>query len=364
MKKIVYLFLLLTCCVEFTSCRKNKDDEISISDGKIILETEVIDAEYSKKTDLLIYASSKPHQLHVYSTGKNTRKTIDLNFAPLSVAIALDGKTAVVGHDARISYIDLVSMRVTKVYDVSCEVFDIVLSPNNWVYAFPKRDQAVKVHCIELATGVETLNPFQLIRERSKAKIHPSGKYLYVADNGVSPSDIVKFDIQYGTAQYMYDSPYHGTYNIDGDLWFSEDGNRIFVKGRTVLKSSEVKTQDMVYNGTVPHDTVFANYYMHRSIIGLDHSQATNALYVINKGTNWDDPGLPFVYIHNALNLDYIKKIPLETYTATDNYGYSVVKGVEPLFVFVNAKGNRLFVITKSAKIPNKNEWAIQIINN
>ncbi len=358
-KKIQLLACILLVLLAF-SCRK-KEEELAIAEGKITLKSNLIDAEYSKKNDLLIYVSTNPHQLNVYNTLTNKLEIVGLGFAPMSVSIALDGKTAIVGHDARVSHVDLTKLSVTKVYDVTCEAFDVVLGSNGWAYVLPKRDQWSNIHCLNLSTGEEILSTGYSIYAGSKGKLHPSGKYLYVTNNGLSPSDIEKFDLREGAANRMYDSPYHGDYPISGDLWFSEDGNRIFVKGRTVLKASEIKSQDMVYNGTVSDDTLFNGYYNYRSILSLDHSQVTNTLYYIVKGERYDSSTMPFVYINNATNLDITGKLELEKYAAVDNTGKTVMRSVEPLFVFINSRGSRVYVITKAEKEVNKSEWKIQI---
>jgi hypothetical protein len=70
----------------------------------------------------------------------------------------------------------------------------------------------------------------------------------------------------------LYDSPYHGDYPMNGNLWFSEDGNRIFTSGKTVLKTSEIKSTDMLYNGTLNIDS---------NIEWLEYSAGKNTLFVI-----------------------------------------------------------------------------------
>src|SRR5690606_17404486 len=116
--------------------------------------------------------------------------------------------------------------------NVPIYVFDMVFGNNGWAYAVPLDGTHVKVHCINLSDESYVEHSGYSIPNESKIKLHSSGNSIYLADNGVSPSDMDKLDITNDTAIYLYDSPYHGDYPINGDLWLSEDGKRIFTKGK------------------------------------------------------------------------------------------------------------------------------------
>ena len=49
----------------------------------------------------------------------------------------------------------------------------------------------------------------------------------------------------------MYDSPFHGDYPFNGDVWISQDGTRLFAKSGNVFRSSAVQKDDMVYAGNL-----------------------------------------------------------------------------------------------------------------
>jgi hypothetical protein len=309
---------------------------------------------------LLVYVSTNPSQLHVFKTGQNRTDHIPLDFVPISVSISPDGNFAAVGHDAHVSYVDLAKKVVVGKFDVSCKALDIVLANNKWVYVFPERDQWTTIRCIELATGKERMSDgHPSLWAGSLAKLHPSGKFIYVTNNGVSPSDIEKYDIQQGTAVRMYDSPYHGDYPIEGNLWFTEDGNRVFVRGQTTLKVSEDKSGDMIYTGTIGLDTVRNAYAPYNRIVALDHSLATNKLYVITTDTTYrNKPNLPYIWFFDATNLSFQKKIPVKK---VDGGVLSGAK-IEPYFVFANSNGTKLFVITREQESVGVYKWAIQIL--
>lgn len=103
--------------------------------------------------------------------------------------------------------------------------------------------------------------------------MHPSGRKLYGANNGLSPSDIERYNVgANGVLQYGYDSPYHGDYAMCGNIWPSRDGLRLVTRCGNVFRSSDVQTQDMIYNGKLTN----ANY-----IVSADHALTTNRLLVL-----------------------------------------------------------------------------------
>ena len=125
------------------------------------------------------------------------------------MSLSLDGIYATVGHDAWVSYINLSRVTLEKTFAVSTDVLDVVLAGNGYVYAFPRTDQWERIRCISIATEVETQSTGNFIYAGTLAKLHPDGDAIFGADNGLSPSDIEKFSIANGTAEYLYDSPYH-----------------------------------------------------------------------------------------------------------------------------------------------------------
>ncbi|MBO9583332.1 MAG: hypothetical protein J7574_04160 [Flavobacterium sp.] len=344
----------------------NKKDSIVVSvtnyvEQKVILNSDVVDAEFSKVTNQLVYVSASPAAVNILSTNTGLIESIPLSYAPTCISLSLDGKTAVAGHDRYISYIDLINKTITKTYPISCYANDIVLGNNKWAYVFPKNGQSTFIRSINL--NLITDNEYEHIGEKiyegNKARLHPSGKYIYGAENNLSPSDIEKYDIQNGNAEYGYDSPYHGDYIMNGNLWFSEDGNRIFTRGKTVFKTSELRSQDMIYNGTINTET---NPYS--PIQWLDHSAAKNNLYLLLVADDsWIQKKLPYVYVYNDTNLAFKNKISLEQFLVSKNESEKVFYDAEPFFVFSNSAGNNLFVIVKATGAGLNKEWAIEKIS-
>lgn len=324
-----------------------------IVEKKVILPKTIVDAEYSKVTDLLVYVSDD-FTVNIFDSSTETTETITLTYLPTCVSLSMDGTKAAVGHDAHVSYIDLLSKQVINTHDISCTAGDIVMGSNGWAYAFPK--SGYDIHCVDLTNpnSIETTHTGYSIYHGTKAKMHPSGKYIYGADNGLSPMDIEKYDIQAGTASYMYDSPYHGDYPMGGDLWLTEDGSCIITRGGAVYKTSELQERDMLYNGRINIPDITYPYCP-----WIDHSEINQEFYVIVR-PDYDEPKSPFIYVINANNLIFKRVISLEKYQVTDYQNNTTLYEAEPYFAFANSSGSKIYVLTKAVGSGLVHEWAMQ----
>ena len=329
-----------------------------VLEKKFMLPNDVVDAEYSKATNLLVYVAGDA-TLNIYHPDTRELSSVALSYTPTCVSISPDGTKAVAGHDAHVTYVDLMAENVLTINSVSCNALDIVLTNNGWAYVFPNHYGWTHFSCINISTpnAMETLQTGHNIYGGTKGKLHPSGNYIYGADNGLSPADIEKYDIQDGTAQYLYDSPYHGDYYMGGDLWFEENGERLFTRAGTVFKTSETQSMDMIYNGTIPLDGDY------RSIAWLDQLDLKREIYLVRHVAGWsNEPGPPFVDIYDSDNLTHKIKIGLEKYAVANGVDYTIYAAC-PYFVFANSNGTELYVITKANGSGMVHEWAIQTID-
>jgi len=216
------------------------------------LAARVVDAAYRKSDDTLVMLGDDA-RVYVYDTASHETQVVTLNLPATTIAISPDGTRAAVGHDGFISHLDLGSTpRVIDVLNVSTDVFDIVVTDDAVAHAMPRRDQWENLRTVDLTTGEESLQSGRSVRAGTRIDLHPSGDYVYGANNGLSPSDIEKYDIRTLPVTYLYDSPYHGTYAMCGNLWVAEDGERIFTACGNVFRSSEIRANDMTWNGALP----------------------------------------------------------------------------------------------------------------
>jgi hypothetical protein len=357
MKKIICLGILM---VTFLSCDKDSDVlENKNKEQKIILKSNVIDVEYSKKSDQLVYVSSNPSAINVFNSTSEVIESIPLAYIPTCISLSQDGEAAVVGHDGHVTYVDLKSKSIINTYSVSCAALDIVLGNNKWAYVFAKEGQWTYIKSINMNLSYDNEAPrsiYNQISAGTKGRLHPSGKYIY-AQHPTSRATIEKFKIQNGNIDDSYQSRYdEDDYALHPSVWFSEDGIRIFSNTKTVLKTSEIQSLDMVYNGKInPEKGLYIEW--------LDHSSIKNNLFLIfSSGDFWSQVKSPYIYTYNASNLSFKNKLELEKYFVSDNKGGGIYYEAEPYFVFSNSTGNNLFVITKAFDSGLANEWAIQKI--
>jgi hypothetical protein len=309
------------------------DNSDGISDGVQMLPYRVVDAEYSASLGRVVMISDSPAELHIYDPATHDSIDVALPLAPAAVSVAPDGLHAAVGHNGWMSYVSLETGELEQTWPVSADVLDIVLAGNGFAHAFPRRDQWVSIHSIDLATGQETLSGGLSIRAGTLAKLHPTQLAIYGADNGLSPSDIEKYGISGGTATYLYDSPYHGDYAMCGNLWISADGLRIFTACGNVFRSSEVRSSDMIYNGALSENT---------SIRDLSHSLALDRVAVAPRG-GFFTPEENVVDVYSYEFLNYRGAVTLPDVEAGDQAWPSYGR-----FVFFDASDSSLIVIVQA----------------
>ena len=149
----------------------------NFKEEKQIIKTDIVDAEYSKITNKLVYVSEN-NSLNLYNPATKNTLSMQLVHMPTCISLSLDGMNAVVGHDGYVTYVDLQSMQIINIFTVSCYAFDIVLGSNKWIYVFPLEDQWENIRCIDIDLAYETLHTGWSIYAKTRAKLYPSGKFI------------------------------------------------------------------------------------------------------------------------------------------------------------------------------------------
>jgi hypothetical protein len=317
------------------------------------LSHDVVDAEYSAALDAIVMVSAQPtHSLYVYDTATGAEREVRLNRVPTAVSVSLDGQTAAVGHDALITVVELADAGQPgapspTVLNVSADVFDLVLDGRGFVHAFPRTDQWVEAHSVEIATNIEQLGAGSL-RAGSRAKLHPAGDFVYTADTDLYPSDITKFDIRSGAADRIYDSPYHGEYAMCGSLWLKQDGAVVYTKCGNTFRTSTTQSQDLLYNGRL--QLSIAQVYDYQ-IDSLSQSDATDEIALLE--APWYACTIAKVGCYTHLNLyesAFLNRTavyslaPVEIGTSTYTQ--------RGLFVFHSADGLHRYIISRLFDFP------------
>ena len=319
---------------------RNYDEDI------IIVDFTILDAEYDINNERWVAISKDPSQLHVIDAVDKTIESVALSVEPQCVSVRPDGAYAAVGHNAWITRVNLNSVAAATPTQITTDANDVVLAQNDFVYVFPKGSGWDNLRTIG-PTGNETVDP-ELIYPGMIARLHPSENSIYAADNGISPSDVEKFDISSGSAVYQYDSPYHGDYAFSGNLWFSNDGSKFVARSRYVFHASPDSLSDMVYAGALS---------VNRIVEWAVQSTTNDKWYVSH--TNWLDEVSNEVNIYDGSFFQFESFVTVPNVPNTTHVGPLQFPAVGARYIAVNSAGTALHVIGRRL---DDNVWAVASI--
>ena len=201
-----------------------------------------IDTEYSKSLDRLIAVSANPNRLHIYDAATGTDIPVPLALAPTAVSVGPSGLYAAVGHDAKVSYVNLVSARFEREFSIATTVRYLVLA-GNFVHVMPNLS-------INLTTGAQT-TASNVYSGGFGARLHPGGAAIYGNQDATYSNSIHRFDVSTGPLTGDRTGTYRNDRALCGEVWFSEDGKRIFTACSGVLTYDENPEKDMGYGGSL-----------------------------------------------------------------------------------------------------------------
>jgi hypothetical protein len=290
------------------------------------LGVEIDDSEYDRVNGTVVAVSSNDKELYVIDPAAQTIDTVTLPTAPLRVSVSLDGGEAVVAHNSTVSWVDLSTLTVLDTLPTFAGPPSDVVLGDGMAYLIPSTGQWVPITSLDLVTGDAT--HLRSVRERTRFKMHPGKDRMYGATNGLSPSDFERYDIDSdGLASIAYDSPYHGDYSFNGDIWISDDGSRLFARSGNVFRATNLRETDMYWSGTLGTSSGgwrAANY------VWVDSCEAIDRVYAVR------DDSLDEVRIYDLSLLD-----PKGSWTAPPHSGATL----EIDRVFAEASGEHLYLL-------------------
>jgi len=163
---------------------------------------------------------------------------------------------------------------------------------------------------------------------------------LYVANNGLTPSDFDKYDITQGTATRLYDSPYHGDFDFAGNIWINESGDRLFARSRNVFDATENQATDIRYDGVLEGSQM---------IVAMDIHTAAKKLYaVLETGDGW--PKIPgnTIGVYDVEFLTYQSAITLPGFLKGNEDEHPGFYESEGHFGFFNGNGSQFYSVVKT----------------
>jgi hypothetical protein len=221
---------------------------------------QVVDAEYSRALDTLVAIADAPSALLLFDVEADTLYALQLPVTGACVSVSPDGTRAAIGYLGGVILVDLVARAILETYPLQSEgqaldVFDVVLAGNGYAYISPRPQSWTSLFALELGDGELHPSTGHQLYGGSRLDLHPDGEAVFAADNGISPSDIERWDIAAGPAVYVRDTPYHGTHGGCGKLAITDDGGRVIGGCSRVFAASPDPALDLLYRGSLelPH---------------------------------------------------------------------------------------------------------------
>lgn len=320
---------------------------------KWLISGRIIDAEYDKNNEEIIVVSNFPNEIRKFDPLTNSIESLNLDNTPNCISISQDGQFAAVGHSEGFYYINLSSMTLVENYTEIGNTFDIVLAPNNWAYLFLEvpGSGSEKIQCVNLENG-EVFESLGLTpHEETKAKLHPSGDYIYAVEP-ISPTGIIKFDITGGVAQYLYEGPRTLSNNLY-DIWISDDGNKIFLNDKTIFSSSSMQSEDISLLGELENEA--------NRLGTVDCSD--NKIFTISLPGNFEVRSNK-IRMYQKDDLSFIDEVIMPDFLYNDNLNGKLFAS-QGYHGFFNSDGTKYYVLAtwRRGSSDPSNEWAIITID-
>lgn len=212
----------------------------------------LLDASNGK---LYILDTSSP-LIAVYDAATLIReKDIELAAAPQAVALDYDGGNILLGYSSgKIYSLDVATETVTFVADSLISITGLVALANNNLFVasstYWSSSNGYKTISMQTGQVLSTMNYWYGL---SHYTLNPANGMIYALDNGVSPSDIHRIQINSttGAITAMGDSPYHGSYSLGGPLRIISDGSRVITASGNMFVSSLVAADNLTFAGNL-----------------------------------------------------------------------------------------------------------------
>ncbi|QIL91084.1 PKD domain-containing protein [Microbulbifer sp. SH-1] len=152
---------------------------------------------------------------------------------------------------------------------VATDPYDLVATDSGKLVVASGSGQWTDILSYNAETGV--LLGQNGIRQRSRLALHPSQNWVFAADSDLSPSDIEKFDISGTGITRLGDSPYHGYYRMNGNIWATPDSQHVITRGGDVFLASDMTyVLSLTATGVMVNSLVFDESAGEVQVLGSD----------------------------------------------------------------------------------------------
>lgn len=319
--------------------------------SRVALAHDVIDAEFSRSLGQVVMVAREPaHALYAYDIASGAEHTVPLAWPATSLAVSPDGRRAAVGHNHRITVVDLSTLGqpaapAPVVLTVGDYVWDVMIDDAGFVHATPGIHDWPR--SVDVATNTERLGS-ERMATGAPARLHPDGTAFYVPTPLGQVASLQRWDVSSGAAVLVHESPPGVDLQTCGELWFGESGSSIYTACGNVFRARANPAKDMVPIGTIPLSTSDAVFAATFSIKSLTETQSRGEVALVEDTANYcrGDFNSSPCYTHlttyesRHLALKEVRAIGPVNVSGTD---YAQVG----LFVFDSAGGNARILISR-----------------
>lgn len=306
-----------------------------------------VDARYSQTLDRIVMVTSDPGQLHIYDPVSGNDSAVNLAKPALAVALSPDGRFAAVGHDHLVSFVDLSARIVRATYPVGFRA-DVVVLNESELDAFSSTDPSNGY--IQALTGpANGTYAFQLTTSGALLNARTWAIYFIGPnDNGLGTLSLSS-NISSTSPR---NEPLGFTKPASGKIWAAADGSRIYTSCPVVFSALSNSLSATPYLATLPG--------LPHLEAAADHPSALNLAVIPDAATSSQCQTIPQSDDHLLLyDKQYYRQTGQLALTP-----FSAQGGNFPAhgrFVFYNANGTKLFVISQAdAAAKLSNDFAVQ----
>jgi hypothetical protein len=324
---------------------------VPCASGALLLPYQVLAVAFSRaQRQLLIVPTTEP-TLHLIDPETCTDTALPLEAPGLSIAVSPNGLTAAVGHNAKVTGIDVAQRRIIRTSVVSATVRPLAVDDAGRAFTFDPGQgfDRSRVLTVTLATG--DIQSGAMVEAAGSFVIHPAGGALYHTSADQTWDDLTRLDVS-GAAAVIEHARNTFAYDIGGRLFLSGDGVRVFTGTHIVLRASASDALDFTFDGTLEGV---------ERVRDLDAPAGSDRLALIAAPASIYSPNAldQSIRVHDTRFLNVVATIPLPAVPPPPGSPAEEPMAVHARRVFMRPDGNGVYVLFQRSLFSSTSSWGI-----
>jgi len=316
---------------------------VSAIEKPVRLNFNVVDAGFSKSANKLVVVSSSPDfSLKIINPVTTlVEQSILLPNEPTTIYVTNDGNNIAVGFNKSVGYYPINNINLGLHWPITIDVIDIEASNDGYLYLAAIQEKLYTFNT-ENQTSSES-NQSYYLGLKPNIKVRPNSDILYATDqeSGFDVS-LLKYDISVNPSETYTENPTYGPYFLEGDLWFSQDGDYALARSGILHTTSNIDNLDMLEGSYMNTPRNFAETVDH-----ADHSSLSNQFTAVVNTRSFNLINSE-IRTYSSPSLNLINKFSFEGYSLDGNSE----KYSEPVFSFFDTSGLNTIVIARDKEFP------------